>query len=361
MRRVTAVLWPRRLRLAASIAGARRAAIVCRQPAGRGRAGAPGHGEVLRGGGAVRRPALARPVQPSAAQGALPAGAGRWIDDRVWLYDFREALPPGVRCAREGPRRVEAARRRERPGRSEAADRADASSRFSTGGPAVVSMQPWRRRADRGGPALPAHAQRPGGRGHRARRTPGARSKASASGCRVVVVGGRLRDALLKARRIDAGACRADAARCAAPRPLPPTMPRVRLVWGKGIAAAGNPQVRHHDRAALTATRCARPSRAEFSCERETRERAVPADPADECCGSRRRWRAKSAEQVRAARRPTGAPLAPVFDKDDKADEVSEVAFAAPLAGERGVHASSCRASSRTTPAGRSPTPRASR
>ena len=31
--------------------------------------------------------------------GPAPAGTGRWIDDRAWVYDFRETLPPGVRCA----------------------------------------------------------------------------------------------------------------------------------------------------------------------------------------------------------------------------------------------------------------------
>ena len=31
-------------------------------------------------------------------QGAAPAGGGRWANDRVWLYDFREALSPGARC-----------------------------------------------------------------------------------------------------------------------------------------------------------------------------------------------------------------------------------------------------------------------
>ena len=31
-------------------------------------------------------------------QGAVPAGSGRWASDSVWLYDFRDALPPGTRC-----------------------------------------------------------------------------------------------------------------------------------------------------------------------------------------------------------------------------------------------------------------------
>ncbi len=35
-------------------------------------------------------------------EGAAPAGAGRWSSDRVWLYDFREALGPGVRCEVRG-------------------------------------------------------------------------------------------------------------------------------------------------------------------------------------------------------------------------------------------------------------------
>ena len=32
-----------------------------------------------------------------ACEGAAPAGAGRWANERVWLYDFREPLPPGTK------------------------------------------------------------------------------------------------------------------------------------------------------------------------------------------------------------------------------------------------------------------------
>ena len=42
-------------------------------------------------------PRLADPFVLS-CQGAAPAGAGRWASDRVWLYDFREPLPPGTKC-----------------------------------------------------------------------------------------------------------------------------------------------------------------------------------------------------------------------------------------------------------------------
>lgn len=31
-------------------------------------------------------------------EGAAPAGSSRWTNDRTWLYDSREAVPPGTRC-----------------------------------------------------------------------------------------------------------------------------------------------------------------------------------------------------------------------------------------------------------------------
>jgi hypothetical protein len=43
-------------------------------------------------------PRLPDPMSLS-CQAAVPAGSGRWANDRVWLYDFREALPPGARCS----------------------------------------------------------------------------------------------------------------------------------------------------------------------------------------------------------------------------------------------------------------------
>ena len=85
-------------------------------------------------------PRLADPFAVS-CQGAAPAGAGRWASDRVWVYDFREALPPGTRMHGEASPRVEAERRGERRGRGGAARRPREFA-FSTGGPAIVSMQP---------------------------------------------------------------------------------------------------------------------------------------------------------------------------------------------------------------------------
>ena len=71
--------------------------------------------------------------------------------------------------------------------------------------------------------------------------TPGARSRASASGSRSVIVGGERARAGAEGARgsTKAPAERTLVARCERPLPNGAAM---RLVWGKGIAAASNPQ-----------------------------------------------------------------------------------------------------------------------
>jgi len=69
-----------------------------------------------------------------ACNGPAPTGQGRWADERTWLYDFKEALPPGVRCT--------ATPRPEWRPLDGTLDGARAFS-FGTGGPAVLQVQPW--------------------------------------------------------------------------------------------------------------------------------------------------------------------------------------------------------------------------
>ena len=148
----------------------RRAGHRLRQPAGRGRPGPPGHGEVLGGVVPFGDPRLADPFALS-CQGAVPAGAGRWASDRVWVYDFREALPPGTPVQGVASPRVEAGRRRQRPGRGGAARRAEGVRLFDRR-PGDRLDAAGRRRRDRGRPALPDPSQRAGGRGERAGQRP---------------------------------------------------------------------------------------------------------------------------------------------------------------------------------------------
>jgi len=250
-------------------------------------------------------------------QGAAPAGTGRWANDRMWLYDFREALPPGVRCTLK-------ARADWKPlggmltGATEFA--------FSTGGPAIVSAQPY------DGSQIEEDQHfllRLNGAAVTASVAENAWCEVEGIGERLAlrVVDGQVREQLLKARHIDKNqADRTLVATCA--RPLP-NAAALRLVWGKGIATLANPSVvtsveqryRYQVRPAFTA---------EFSCERErANSPCLPIRPL------RLRFSAPVPRDLAAKvqlRPASGAALAPVFDKDDKAQEVNEVVFPTPLA-----------------------------
>src|SRR5258706_9597045 len=67
-------------------------------------------------------------------QGATPAGSGRWANDKVWLYDFREPLPPGTRCTLK-------VKADWKPLAGALTGGTEYS--FNTGGPAIVSNQPY--------------------------------------------------------------------------------------------------------------------------------------------------------------------------------------------------------------------------
>ena len=250
--------------------------------------------------------------------GPVPAGTGRWADQRSWVFDFREALPPGVRCSiKLKPDWKPLASASALSGRSEFS--------FSTGGPAVLSSTPWDgAQIDEdqhfllqlNGPAVAA--------------TVAAQAWCEVEGIGerqpVVVVEGAARDAVLKARKTpSARAARSVLLRC--PRPLP-SAAALRLVWGKGIASAADPRVltsgeqsfSFQVRAAFTA---------EFSCERERAE--APCLPIS---AMSLRFSAPVARELAAQVRlvpATGTALAPQFDKDDRSPELSELRFPLPL------------------------------
>ncbi len=66
-------------------------------------------------------------------QGDVPAGTGRWSNDREWLYDFKQSLPPGTSC-------VVNARADWQP--LNGGLTGTTRFTFQTGGPAVLSSQP---------------------------------------------------------------------------------------------------------------------------------------------------------------------------------------------------------------------------
>ncbi|MBX3622400.1 MAG: alpha-2-macroglobulin [Rhizobacter sp.] len=247
--------------------------------------------------------------------GPVPKGGGRWSNDRVWLYDFDEAVPPGTRC-------ILTARPEWKP-QTGALTGATRFS-FSTGGPAVSATQPYtgaQIEEDQHfllrltGPAVPATVL-----AHAACEVEGIGERIP-----VRVITGAVRDAVLKARRLQKQADQWLMLACQ--RPLPPDTP-VRLVWGAGIAAQANPQVLTRQEQSFT-FRVRKPFTAEFSCERERAD--AP------CLPIRPLWLRFSSPVPRSVaegvtlKPASGAALAPVFDKDDTSTDVSELRFPTPL------------------------------
>ena len=277
---------------------------------------------------------LADPISV-ACQGAAPAGAGRWANDRVWLYDFREALAPGTRCTLKvrpewkpvSPLTPVTAVTPVMPGTAArpAALTGPTEFSFNTGGPAVLSLQPddgsqvdedqfflLRLSAAVVDSTVLANAW----------------CEVEGIGERIGVrlIGGDLRAQLLAARRIDkAQADRHLVLTCQ--RPLP-NASALRLVWGKGIGALANPKIVTGTEQRFRFT--VRPAfTAEFSCERERANApCLPIRPL------RLRFTAAVPRDLAAQVRlkpASGAALAPVFDKDDRAGEVSSLSFPARL------------------------------
>jgi uncharacterized protein YfaS (alpha-2-macroglobulin family) len=259
-------------------------------------------------------PRLPDPFSVS-CQGAAPAGEGRWADERAWLYDFREPLPPGTRCTVK-------LRPEWKP--SASALTGATSFSFSTGGPAVV----WTRPSEGSTIEEDQHflVQLNG---------PAVESSVLANvACEVEGVGervpvrivtGAVRDALLKAERLQKRADRLLLLACQRPFPVDVS---VRLVWGAGIAAQANPAVvtrqlqrfDFHVRDAFTA---------EFSCERERANApCLPIRPLSLRFSSPV---SRSVAEGLRLKPASGSALLPVFDKDDKSAEVSEVRFPTPL------------------------------
>ena len=251
-------------------------------------------------------------------QGEVPRGQGRWSTDKVWLYDFEEDLGPGVRCSVE-PRKAWAPK-------LEAAGSLQAQAfRFQTGGPAVRQVWPYAGNdieEDQhfllmlNGAANVASIERQ------------AYCQAEGVGetLPVKVVTGRVRDDLLKERSIK-GVQAERSVLLSCQRPLP-NGARVKLVWGKGIAARAVSQV--VTTVVQTFDFKVRPAfTAEFTCERERAQSpCLPLRPMTVRFSSP--ISRKDAGKIRLAP-DSGDSVKPFFDKDDRSEEVTDVTFMPPL------------------------------
>ncbi|MBL8328965.1 MAG: alpha-2-macroglobulin [Rubrivivax sp.] len=260
-------------------------------------------------------------AQPDPAElqceGPVPEGRGRWVNPQLWTYDFRRSLPPGVSCTLAI-----------KPGWKPLEGSLGGRTRFSfqTGGPAVERIEPYE------GATIEEDQhfllQFNG--------APSAATLAANAWCEVEGIGERLpvriesgppREALLRERGRLQQADRLVLLSCQ--RPLPHEA-GLRLVLGPGIAAQANAALRTRDTRSFRYS-VRRAFSADFSCERERAQ--AP------CLPIRPLWLRLSesvpralAQQVRLKPVAGGAALAPVFDKDNKDPEVSELRFPVPLA-----------------------------
>lgn len=261
-------------------------------------------------------PQLADPAALQ-CQPAITAGRGRWTSDREWVLDLPAQLPPGTRCSLQ-----RAPRWQPHQGTLEG----DLRLSFSTGGPAVLSSQPYEGAEVEesgwfllhlSGPAVPASIA--------------AKAWCEAEGLGerigVRVIEGTERAQVLKATQVPAKE-QAHAVILACQRPLPPGA-GVRLVWGAGIAAAANPQVvTRSDQPLRFSVR--QPFTAEFTCDREKADTpCLPLRPLVV------RFSAPVPRSIalKAKLQPaSGSAINATTDPLEKGDTLNEVRFAAPLA-----------------------------
>jgi uncharacterized protein YfaS (alpha-2-macroglobulin family) len=200
-------------------------------------------------------PRLPSPFDNACANTTPVAGSGRWVDDKTWVYDFKEDVPAGVRCEFRLKAGVKSL--------AGAPVTGDTSYRFSTGGPAIVRAYPYPGEGNEveeeqvfvlllNGAAKPQSVEQ-----H-------AYCEVSGLGERlpVKVVTGKVRDDILKAVKLSAQQQRVVALQCA--RPLP-NGARVAVVWAQGIETpSGVPN--SADRRLEYQVR--KPFAASFTCER---------------------------------------------------------------------------------------------
>ena len=253
---------------------------------------------------------------------ACPAtGTGRWVNDRSWVYDFTNDVPPGTRC--------DFKLRRDLRSRGDGAITGKSTFTFSTGGPAIVRNFPSAGEGGAGideeqvfvlvlnGPATPASVQ-----AH-------AWCEISGIGERVGVrlVDGADRTELLK--RFSLGNRAEHVTMLACTRRLPNSA-KVALVWGRGIASASGIATTVERRLQFEV----RPDfTASFTCERENAQAA---------CTPVRPVRVEFTSQVpralaeRFVLRYTDAGKTverrPSFDADNHGASTSQIEFKPPFA-----------------------------
>jgi uncharacterized protein YfaS (alpha-2-macroglobulin family) len=265
-------------------------------------------------------PKAPAPLMLSCNDAQATKGAGRWLNDRQWVFDFENDLPPGVRCALQVVPTFQSPKSQAIGGK--------ASYAFSTGGPFIQNLRPASyQRIDEeqyfvlqlNGPATLQSI-----REHVWCAVDGLGERVP-----VRLIDGTERTALLKSMNLDKAAT-ADPLRIATlacNRRLTPAS-KLQLVYGQGVATpsgVANAVERRYN------FQVREPFSATFSCERENAQSAcLPIRP------MRLNFNAPVPRKLAEAIRLTSAKDThkPVFETDsgDGDSLVNSVSFKPPLA-----------------------------
>ncbi len=219
-------------------------------------------------------PKAEAPLSLSCSDAQVTQGTGRWVNDRVWAFDFANDLPPGVSCTVQAKSGYKSPRGAELTGTT--------SYKFNSGGPFVQGIQPYQgQRIDEeqfftlrlNGPATLASVQA------------NVWCTVDNLGERVAVrlIDGAERAALLKAQGLEQLAAKSPLSvqTLACNRRLTPSA-KVQLVFGKGVLtpAAGSGTGVPNTVEKRFDFRVREPFEASFSCERENAQSAcLPIRP----------------------------------------------------------------------------------
>ena len=80
-------------------------------------------------------PKAAAPLTLSCSDAQVTKGTGRWVNDRVWAFDFDNDLPPGISCSVQAKPGYKSPKGAELAGVT--------SYKFNSGGPFVQGIQPY--------------------------------------------------------------------------------------------------------------------------------------------------------------------------------------------------------------------------
>jgi len=258
----------------------------------------------------------AAPASVSCTGGADAGGQPRWVDARNWVFDFRQDLPPGVRCT------VRIA-----PGLASVAGKAYSGKReyrFETGGPVVIASRPFGGEIEED----QVFALRFNGAATAASLREHAWCQAQGLGERIPVrlLDGKERDAVLDAIRWKTYAKAADTVHLLACQQRLPAGARMQLVLGAGIATPSGLATREDRRFDYTVRE---PFTASFSCERERAQ--APCTPLRPLTLHFSAPVPRKAAEHIVLKTPAG-PRAPRFDPELAPDaSVGSLTFPAPL------------------------------